>query len=194
MGILMIVFLTLAATADSFIIAFNYGIKKVIISNSSNFFISVLCLIGTLISMFIGKTLGGLVTVRLADIIGSVILVGLAVYMLYNSLHSAGKDSHTYTQDPSEVDKDGSKVIELRESLLIGIFLSINNMGMGIGAGIAGMPVSVTPLICAAASFIFIKTGCIFGRHITSLKLSKVLEIVSAVLVLGLGILGFFNN
>jgi len=34
------------------------------------------------------------------------------------------------------VDKDDSKVIELRESLLIGILLSVNNMGMGIGAGI----------------------------------------------------------
>ena len=193
MGILMIVFLTFAATADSFIIAFNYGIKKVIISNSSNFFISILCLCGTLISMLIGKTLGGLVSVHVADIIGSTVLVGLAVYMLYKSLHSDGKEEHQYTQDPSIVDKDDSKVIELRESLLIGIFLSINNMGMGIGAGIAGMPVSITPVICAAASFIFIKTGCVFGRHITSKKLSKVLEVISAVLVLLLGIMGFFN-
>ncbi len=194
MGILMIVFLTLAATADSFIIAFNYGVKKVIISNSSNFFISVLCFCGTLISMFIGKTLGGLISVRLADIIGSIVLVVLAAYMLYNTLHSGEKDIHQYTQDPAAVDKDNSKVIELRESLLIGIFLSINNMGMGIGAGIAGMPVSVTPFICAAASFIFIKTGCVFGRHITSLKLSKILEIISAAMVLLLGILGFFNE
>ncbi len=194
MGILMIVFLTLAATADSFIIAFNYGIKKVIISNSSNFFISILCLCGTLLSMFIGKTLGGLVSVHLADIIGSIVLIGLAVYMLYNTFHTGKNETQPYTKDPSAVDKDDSKVIELRESLLIGILLSINNMGMGIGAGIAGMPVSITPVICAAASFIFIKIGCVFGRHITSLKLSKVLEIISAVLVLLLGILGFFNN
>ncbi|QHQ63100.1 hypothetical protein Ana3638_21895 [Anaerocolumna sedimenticola] len=193
MGILMIVFLTFAATADSFIIAFNYGIKKVIISNSSNFFISILCLCGTLISMFIGKTLGGFVSVHVADIIGSIVLVGLAVYMLFNALHPDEKGEHQYTQDPSVVDKDNSKVIELRESLLIGIFLSINNMGMGIGAGIAGMSVSVTPVICAAASFIFIKAGCVFGRHITSQKLSKVLETFSAVLVLLLGIMGFFN-
>ncbi|WMJ87251.1 manganese efflux pump [Anaerocolumna sp. MB42-C2] len=193
MGILMIVFLTFAATADSFIIAFNYGIKKVIISNSSNFFISFLCLCGTLFSMFIGKTLGGFVSAEMADIIGSIVLVGFAVYMLFNTVYSDKKGEHQYTQDPSVVDKDNSKVIELRESLLIGIFLSINNMGMGIGAGIAGMSVSVTPLICAAASFIFIKAGCILGRHITSQKLSKNLEMFSAVLVLLLGIMGFFN-
>jgi putative sporulation protein YtaF len=194
MGILMIVFLTLAATADSFIIAFNYGVKKVIISNSSNFFISILCLLGTLISMFIGKTLGGLISVHLADIIGSFVLICLAVYMLYNSLHTNGEDSHQYTKDPAAVDKDNDKVIELRESLLIGIFLSVNNMGMGIGAGIAGMPVSITPLICAAASFIFINAGCVAGRHITSKELSKTLEVLSAVLVLLLGFLGFFNG
>lgn len=194
MGILMIVFLTLAATADSFIIAFNYGVKKVIISNSSNFFISILCLCGTLVSMFIGKTLGSLVSIHVADIIGSAVLVILAVYMLYNALKSDSGEDQTYTRNPSAVDKDDSKVIELRESLLIGILLSVNNMGMGIGAGIAGMPVSITPVICAAASFLFIKAGCVCGRHITSVKLSKTLEIISAVLVLLLGTLGFFNN
>lgn len=193
MGILMIVFLTLAATADSFIIAFNYGIKKVIISNSSNFFISFLCFCGTFISILLGKILGGFITVYFADIIGSLVLVGLAVYMLYNSLAIRKNETHPYTQDPSSVDKDDSKVIELRESLLVGILLSINNMGMGIGAGITGMPVSVTPIICAAASFIFIKAGCVCGRHITSAKLSKNLEIISALLVLLLGILVFFN-
>ncbi|MGB8451793.1 MAG: hypothetical protein WCD89_05610 [Anaerocolumna sp.] len=193
MGMLMIVFLTLAATADSFIIAFNYSIKKVIISNSSNLFISLLCLCGTLISMFIGKNLGGFIPVYLADILGSIILVCLAIYMLYNALYSGGNEIHQVTQDPAAIDKDDSKVIEIRESLLIGILLSINNMGMGIGAGIAGMSISITPIICAAASFIFIKTGCVFGRTITSPKLSKSLEIISAVLVLLLGILGFFN-
>lgn len=193
MGIFMIVLMTLAATADSFIIAFNYGIKKVIISNSSNVFISIFCLLGTLVSMLIGKFLGGLLTVHSANIIGSVVLVGFSLYMLRNALLSGKDDTHQYTQDPTVVDKDDSKVIEFKESFLIGLLLSINNMGMGIGAGITGMPIIITSIVCAGASFIFIKIGCLFGNHIDSLKVSKSLEIISALFVLILGILGFFN-
>lgn len=193
MGIFMIVLMTLAATADSFIIAFNYGIKKVIISNSSNVFISIFCLLGTLVSMLIGKFLGGLVTVHSANIIGSVVLVGFSLYMLRNALFTGKDDTHQYTQDPTVVDKDNSKVIEFKESFLIGLLLSINNMGMGIGAGITGMPIIITSIVCAGASFIFIKIGCLFGNHIDSLKVSKSLEIISALFVLILGILGFFN-
>lgn len=193
MRIFMIVLMTLAATADSFIIALNYGIKKVIISNSSNLFISIFCLLGTLISMLIGKFLGGLVTVQSADILGSVVLIGFSLYMLKNALFTSKHDTHQYTQDPTAVDKDNSKVIEFKESFFIGLLLSINNMGMGIGAGITGMPIIITSLGCAVASFIFIKVGCLFGRCIYSLKVSKCLEIISGVFVLVLGILGFFN-
>lgn len=193
MGIFMIVLMTLAATADSFIIAFNYGIKKVIISNSSNLFIAIFCLLGTLVSMLIGKFLGGLVTVHTANILGSVVLVGFSVYMLKNALFANEEDAHQYTQDPTAVDKDNSKVIEFRESFLIGLLLSINNMGMGIGAGITGMPIIITSMVCAGASFLFIKIGCLFGSHIESSKISRILEIISCVFVLVLGILGLFD-
>ncbi|MDF2800996.1 MAG: ytaF [Anaerocolumna sp.] len=193
MGIFMIVLMTLAATADSFIIAFNYGIKKVIISNSSNLFIAIFCLLGTLVSMLIGEFLGGLVTVHTANILGSVVLVGFSIYMLKNALFTSEEDTHQYTQDPTAVDKDNSKVIEFKESFLIGLLLSINNMGMGIGAGITGMPILITSAVCAGASFLFIKIGCLFGSHIESSKVSRILEIISGVFVLILGILGFFD-
>lgn len=193
MDICKIVLMTLAATADSFIIAFNYGLKKVSISNSSNFYIAIFCLLGTICSMFMGKVLGGFFTVHSANILGSIILVAFAIYTLKNTLWSSKDDIHQYTKDPAEVDKDNSKVIELRESFLIGLLLSINNMGMGIGAGITGMPIFLTSFFCAVASFLFIKFGCLFGCCIKSCKVSKTLEILSGCFVLLLGILGFFH-
>jgi putative Mn2+ efflux pump MntP len=81
----------------------------------------------------------------------------------------------------------------LREALLIGVLLSINNIGMGIGAGITGMPIFITPFICGVASFIFVKSGSLLGNLFHTGKLSKIMEVLSAVFVLILGILGFFN-
>lgn len=193
MEIFMIVLMTLAATADSFIIAFNYGIKKVVISSSSNLFISIFCLFGTLVSMLIGRFLGGLITVQSANILGSIVLIGFSTYMLKNALLPDKGDKHQYNQDPVAVDKDKSNVIEFRESFLIGLLLSINNMGMGIGAGITGMPILITSMVCAGASYLFIRIGCIFGRRIYSLKVSRSLEIISGIFVLILGILGLFD-
>lgn len=195
MGFFMIVLMTLAATADSFIIAFNYGVKKVNISSSSNLFISIFCLFGTLTSMLIGKFLGDLIPLHTANILGSVVLIGFALYMLKNALYvkKNNSKSHQYNQDPEAVDKDNSKIIEFRESFLIGLLLSMNNMGMGVGAGITGMSVCITSMICAVASFLFIKIGYIVGRRMQSVKISVYLEIISSLFVLVLGILGFFE-
>jgi putative Mn2+ efflux pump MntP len=64
---------------------------------------------------------------------------------------------------------------------------------MGIGAGITGMSVFITPLVCGIASFVFIKGGSSLGNLIHKGKFSKYLEIISAILVFALGILGFYN-
>ena len=44
-------------------------------------------------------------------------------------------------------DKDMSKEIELKEAVILGGILSINNIGIGIGASVAGLNIFVTSLM-----------------------------------------------
>lgn len=185
MVFLPVLLLTVAATSDSFVIGFNYGIKDVRINRASNLFISLLCFAGTYLSMLAGRLLGGAVDSALADRLGAGVLLALGAYMLVCAMRKCR--AAVAMRDPALVDKDRSKVIELRESLFIGLLLTLNNMGLGIGVGIAGLPILLTSAVCAAASFFFIGAGCMLGGRLRRLPLARYLEILSALLVLLLG-------
>lgn len=193
MYLIMLILITFASTADSFIIGFNYGLKKVRINGMSNFYISIVTGLGTLLSMYFGKLFSSFLLPKSGNMIGGLVLILLGIYMLKSTLFPKDGKMQEMTINPEMVDENHSKVIELKEALLIGLILSINNIGMGVGAGITGMPIFITPIICGIASFLFIKSGSVLGRSLQRTKLSKHLEVISAVFVLILGILGFYN-
>lgn len=184
-----ILLLSIAGASDSFLIGFNYGVKQVRIGRISNLFISAICFAGTLFSMLCGRCLGGFLTPGCGGVIGGMALLLCGGVMLCAAAKPEGKGKEGPLADPVLVDKDMSKVIELRESLLIGVLLALNNIGMGIGAGMAGFSPFITPFVCAAVSFLFIGTGCLLGGLIKSLRLCRLLEAASAGLVLLVGAL-----
>ncbi len=192
MDILSLILISFAATADSFIVGLGYGVKKVHILGTSNLFISVCCLLGTSLAMLIGKCLGSWIPTGLAEMLGGLVLLCFGLYMLYSAIMPPKEGIRKFTNDPQAVDKDHSNKIELRESLMIGLVLSLNNMGLGIGAGISGYPIMITAVICAVASFLFVQAGSKCGNRITSDSHGKRLEIFSSILVILLGIRGFF--
>lgn len=188
MSWLTIPLLAFAASLDCLIIGFNYGVKGVRIGWLSNAFIALLCFAGTAVSMLAGRLLGCVLSPGWAETAGGILFTVLGLWMLRSALLPRQAVRQQYSDNPEMVDKDASKVIELRESLLIGLLLCINNIGIGIGGGMAGIPVLATPLLCAALSFVLIGLGCAVGRRIESPRLSRTLELVSAVLILLLGV------
>jgi len=186
MNFLSIALLTLASTADSFTIGFHYGVKGVRIPGGSNFVISLICLAGTFVSMAAGACLGTAIPAGAAAWISAAALIGFGVYLLAKALIPAKR--HPYISNPGAVDKDHSNVIEPGESVLAGILLSLNNVGMGICAGMAGVSFLLAPPLCAAASFLFIQSGAWLGRGVSCARLSRLLEILSAFLTIALGI------
>lgn len=186
---LTIPLLAFAASLDCLIIGFNYGVKGVRIGWFSNGFIALVCFAGTFLSMLAGRMLGCVLQSGWAEITGGLLFAILGLWMLWGALKPRpGTARKQYSENPEMVDKDSSKVIELRESLLIGLLLCLNNIGIGVGGGMAGIPVLATPALCAVLSFALIGLGCAVGRRIESPRLSRTLELISAILILLLGL------
>lgn len=184
-----IILMTVAATSDSFIVGFNYGVKGVWINRASNLFIALLCFAGTFFAMLSGRAMASALSPQLVGALGGGVLVGLGLYMIISFLWKQFCSVNSTCSDPHVVDKDRSNVIELRESVGIGFFLSLNNMGLGVGVGLAGLPIAPTSLICAAASFVLVGAGSWLGARLGGRRLSRWLEALSALLVLLLGVL-----
>lgn len=188
MPLLTIVLLAAAASSDSFIIGFNYGVKGVLIGKVSNGFLSLTCFCGTLLSMLLGRGMGAFLDPQWAVFAGGALFAVLGGFMLVSALGKAPCQTRHYSENPQIVDKDASKIIELRESLVIGLLLCLNNVGIGVGGGMAGIPILLLPLACAAASYGLIWLGCSLGARIINPRLSRTLEILSAAFILCLGL------
>lgn len=188
MNILSVLALSIAATLDSFVIGLGFGLKGVRISVISNLYISLVCFGGTAAAMLPGSYLSSVLPPGMAGGLGGLVLLGLGLWMLIGALRRREGSLHGVCTDPDRVDKNNSKRVELLESMGIGLVLALNNVGLGIGAGISGLPVLATSLLCAAASFVFTGAGCALGGRIVSGRLSKILEIASGLLVVGLGV------
>ena len=81
-----------------------------------------------------------------------------------------------------------------RETLAIGIALSINNAGMGIGASFAGIHFLLTSLITLVLSFLFLITGNRLGSRLSSLQpLARSGDFLAGFIIVILGIFELFS-
>lgn len=185
-----IVLFATAACADSFVIGFNYGVKGVRIHYIANGFLSLICLAGTFLSMLLGRFAGGYLDPLATGTLSGTIFVLLGLWMLKSALYTPQLNRRTreYSENPTLVDKDHSSVIELQESLILGLILCINNIGLGIGAGMADISILLAPPVSALFSFVFIWAGCTIGKRITNRWCAKALEIAAAIFIVALGI------
>lgn len=182
------ILLAVAASSDSFMIGLNYGVKGVRIGKLSNVFLSIACFCGTLGSMLLGRATAAFLSPSFGGRIGGILLCAVGLWALLGALFSHKPALRQYSENPDIVDANRSHVIELRESLLIGLILCANNIGIGIGAGLTGGPVWLIPLSCTALNSLFIGLGAAVGRRASNSRYSSVLEIASGALILLLGI------
>ncbi|KGK84255.1 sporulation membrane protein YtaF [Clostridium sp. HMP27] len=208
MHILSILFFAISSSSDSLIVGFNYGAKKVKINLINNFVVSFIAGMGTFLAMILGKLLTKLIPLMYTNIIGSSILILLGLYLLIVSLKKCANNdnnSEELSEDmceicryeaalrsPEIIDTNHSKTIEFKESIILGILLCLNNIGFGIGASITGLNIYTTSIFSILFSLVFISLGYYIGEKIFSNKLSKYSEIISACIIIALGLYELF--
>lgn len=206
MNYLQIILFVISSRSDNFIVGLSYGTKKIKINFFNNFIIAIISGIGTLLAMLTGNLLTRYIPVRFCKIIGSLLLIILAIYFIADALKTnkrkdqkadQKKVKHIQYYDnilekPELADIDNSKNIELKEALVLGIALCLNNIGIGIGASIIGMNPFITSALSFLFSFIFIQIGRWLGEFYFSKYFSETAQLISGLIILCLGIFELF--
>ncbi|MBZ9686909.1 sporulation membrane protein YtaF [Clostridium estertheticum] len=206
MHTLSILFFALSSSSDNFVIGLSYGAKKIKIRFINNLLIALISCIGTIAAMLFGKLFIRLIAPGYTNMLGSSILMLFGLFMLLNTFKKKSNDNKELTYDnsskvhhyneiinhPEAIDKNNSNTIEFKEAIVLGIILCINNIGLGIGASISGLNIYITSLSSLIFSILFIKLGYYFGSIVTSGKLAKYSEIISACVIILLGIYELF--
>lgn len=208
MNILSIFLFAISSSSDNLIVGLSYGSKKVRINFINNFMISFISGIGTFLAMLFGRMFLRLIPLKCSNIIGSGILILFAIYLLINWLRKdidSKKSTEEINEDTSEfqryentlrnpeiIDTNGSKTIDFKEAIILGIVLCLNNIGLGIGASITGLNIFITSISSLIFSLVFIPIGYFIGEKVLSDKLSRYSEIISICIIIILGIYELF--
>jgi putative Mn2+ efflux pump MntP len=75
----------------------------------------------------------------------------------------------------------------LRDALVLGAALSLNNLAAGVGAGISGVPPLATALLAGALSLVCIGGGSRGGLSIRRRLGGRPASLIAGVILLGIG-------
>jgi putative Mn2+ efflux pump MntP len=109
------------------------------------------------------------------------------------AIKSLGITIHIF-RDPMEFDIDHSGIISTSESFLLGLALSVDAIGVGIGSGMMGLDSWLIPLAIGAFQMVFLYAGLFVGeKWSTVFKVNeKLLAVLPGTLLIALALIRLF--
>lgn len=185
----------ISSSLDALLVGISLGLRKVRIRLWQNLIISLITLLGTCLCVGLGGKLAALLPGPIALYAGSIVLILLGVYYiakwaLYELRRHKERNSPDEITQTSHTEKPPS--LHLTEVFLLSFTLSVNNMGMGLAASIAGLPLLSAAAATALCSILFLFVGNRLGKSRIFHFIENCSDPLSGVLLIGLGILQLF--
>ncbi|WP_371362603.1 putative sporulation protein YtaF [Sporomusa rhizae] len=193
MSVFYVLLLGFAVSLDSFAAGIAYGLKAIRMPFSSLTIIGLITAACTGFSMWCAKMLGQFIDVHIAVIFGSLLLITLGGFNLFQEYLTKdipasdienefdtrkvtlkiGKLIICIMANPEIADIDKSKSISPMEAIFLGLALGIDNMVATFAASLMGFLPFYTPLIMGVVQMAFLACGSWSSSHLVSESLKK---------------------
>lgn len=173
-------FIAFFMNIDSLGIGISYGLKNTKFTLLPNLIVTFVSLVISSTALLIGKGLAGIFPDTVSNAIGCIILAGMGLWIIFHPT--------------DEADFDDSNSIDKKEALFLGLALSLDSIGVGIGLSSMGYASIWFPIFNAIFNLIFLNMGKLCGKHIKK-RLSIpdfVWNLLAGTLLIGIGIFRFF--
>ncbi len=199
--------LALAVSLDSFGVGLTYGLRKMKLPLRSLLFIAGCSAISILIAMLFGTLIQGYLSPRVAGSLGGMILIFIGAWALYQVFRPAKNTEKTKEDEvilnfeikmlgvvirilrkPMVADIDNSGTITGREAILLGIALSLDAFGAGIGAALIGFSPVGMAISVAVMSALFVTLGMKSGFRFSDSVWVKKCSFIPGLLLILLGV------
>ena len=187
----------ISASLDALLVGISYGLRGVHVRLLQNLYISLVALLGTCLSVGLGGLLVPLLPSVISRLAGSLILMFLGIYYIAKWTLTFLKNRAPQVKANSE----GSALVSTErppgrltamEVLLLSFTLSVNNLGIGLSASIAGLtliPAATATCIC---SILFLYLGNQLGRSRLMRLIGGLADPISGILLISLGLIQYF--
>lgn len=207
----------ISASLDALLVGIGYGLRKVRIRALQNLGISLVSLLGTCLSACLGSRLLPFLPSSLACCTGSIILMLLGAYYITKWIFSGlmshrtqpmGNKSGNNASDKTSSDKipidqmpvDSMSLVKASmekipgrlsawETLILSLTLSLNNIGIGLSASMAGLSLLPAAAMTFGCSALFLLCGNRLGRSRFLRLIGNAADPISGLLLIGLGIM-----
>jgi putative sporulation protein YtaF len=213
--VISISILALAVSLDGFGVGVMYGIRKIRIPFLSIMIISLCSGIIILGSMYIGVIMLQFLPQAAAKMVGAFILMGIGVWAIIQMTLQKNNDPvddkilsekriiHIEIKSlglvidilrtPSKADVDRSGNISASEATLLGIALSLDAFGAGIGAALIGFSPLITSLAIAVSSGVFLTLGLRAGYLFSNVGWVRRFSVLPGFILILMGVVKLFG-
>ncbi len=184
------ILLAVSLSMDALGIGISYGLRRVRVATLPKVIISLISLIFTVLAIGIGNVIALILPEPLAKLIGSAMMVVLGVIIIVQALSernsSENKKNPTpktwswtikslgvsikITRAPVADDINKAPAINVKESLYLGVALSIDSFGAGISSAVAGVNSFLVPILVGLCQFVFLSLGLYCGSKLTAIQ------------------------
>jgi putative sporulation protein YtaF len=185
----------ISASLDALILGMCHGLKGIRINLQTNIAISLITLLGTCLSVGFGEKLLEIIPEHAAMMLGSATLISYGLFYIMKFMIKAIKKYNNYKESVNNITYDTDIIADntvlhnyYGAILLSGVSLSLNNIGIGLGASIAGLKLIPAGISTFLFSCAFLYIGNHLGRSCMSRILGIFAEPLSGVLLIALGV------
>ncbi|HEX3029522.1 MAG TPA: sporulation membrane protein YtaF [Clostridia bacterium] len=209
--------LAMSLSLDALGVGIAYGLRRIKIPLLPKLVICFFSILYAGAALMLGKSLSMAIPPIAGKLIGITILLGMGVWIIIQALVKKEKPTlnEAYVnkevtlikivikslgitiqviKDPKEGDIDRSGTIDIKESVLLGLALSVDAIGVGIGSALAGFSSSLIPFAIGLFQLGFLYIGAYFGEKfalVGSIN-KKVLSLLPGILLISLAIIRIY--
>jgi putative Mn2+ efflux pump MntP len=173
-----------------------FGLRETRITAVPNAVIAALTMTATAAAVISGRALSGVLPASLAAALGASIISAIGAWSLLVALVPARFLTKSFQRRSGgliggrhlpSLRYAGKQGLALRDALVLGAALSLNNLAAGVGAGISGIPPLATTLLVGALSLVCIGGGSRGGLSIGRRLGGRPASLIAGVILLGVG-------
>jgi putative sporulation protein YtaF len=175
-----------------------YSMQGTRVSVFVNLWISIITFVISFFAASSGAAAIGYLGAEAASVVAMVFLVAIGSWMILQARKPAWREEKVLRNDkaslwtvllkPHQADVDRSRHIDFKEGTVLGIALSINNIGGGLSGGIVGVNPFLVALLSALVSFIALWAGNYMAEFFVKRNITEKAAVVGGVLLIVIGI------
>jgi putative sporulation protein YtaF len=202
-----LILLAFAVSLDSFSVGFTYGLRKMHMPFRSIVVIALCSALTLVLAMGVGSLLAAVLSAEWAEKMGGIFLVGIGAWVLYQFFRPEKDQEEVKEKEmivkfeikafgivihilrkPMAADIDKSGAINGIEAFLLGVALSLDAFGAGIGAALLGYSPFVMAVAVATMSSVFLFFGLKSGQLFSHNKWVQKCSFLPGLLLIMIGI------